>query len=756
MIYDNPRHPDESTLTRYHHDTDRDLSAFALRYGTNHDRLLTFDGDHDPHWTGHSPTRTDIERHILSGELFTLEVPAEELRASWAVWENQTGHEVTVADAVHEINSRPTSLPQPHVTADLLWSYAVNAGTRAEALHGRSEGERYSFDLDPARARLASRLTLWFPVVQGASTRPVNVSPNCPAPLSPQPAWMPSYHHKIAEIERLAHRLDLVRRHVERLQLEGAQKVALTDFVLELVDSVLREQTVSSSVLLTARYKIHVLRQSAHEHMVRTSVQRHRPMWFQDLDRVSRQLSQALSDRQFLEWQDFLWTDGAGFPRDAATWGTDLVLAEAVEALALAGTDTTRRFFGRSQSLVDGQSGPPADGESLVTLFLRKFYSTVVSAGPIAISNTPGPPSIAGVVFAYQMFYGLAGQEVAASVGATRRTRFTRFFTQSMSDADSEAFELALRAAPLQGPAPRPGTVEAEAWQQRLTQQNRANRAMGVLRRSLGTGANTFALACSMLALVSTVWDATHSDAPYSAWQWTGFSIAAASGVTSTSAAVLSYSGVQSAARMALGRVFPSVAAEGELAFGARLGTLAGRVTGVLAMIQGIYQIADYTLTDSADRRLSNLIAGGLALAGGALTIAATCEAIPGLQVVGILVALGGIVAASWPHDGDNFKAVIAGLVDSFKTEAIEGEPTDRQYYDSFMGGGFGNWSFYGLVVGEETAEHPSSHPLAQAHREAVAAIGAWPGVALRDNADNRAYLRRHHFSQEQIEAILD
>jgi hypothetical protein len=752
MILDTPRQADEHTLTRFFSDTDRDLSAFALRYGTDHHHLLVFDGDHNPYWQGRRPTVDDIENRILSGELFALAVPDEERRSSWGLYENQTGHDVTLQTAVTEINGRPFAVPQPVVTADLLWSYAVNANMRATCLHGRPEGERYSFNLDPSRATLAAGQTVMFPLVQDTTSRPVCAAPGCTVPLSPRPAWIPAYHHQISEIERLAHRVDLVRRHIERLHLEGAQKVALLDFELELLDRLRLELNDSSSSLRGVRDAIHTLRQRAQQHMVEASAETVRPMWFRELERASAELRDALSDSSFLERQDFMWADGPHFDRNAVDRGVDLVLSEAVEALGLSGTTAAQDFFNPALILVDGRTPP---SENVATLFLRKFYSTVVAAGPIVISNTPGPATLASVVFAYQIFYSLADRMLPAAQAAQRRTSFMRFLTRPMNAADAAAFETALNAplSELHGPAPAQGTPEAEAWAREVVQQGRANRMMSVMRRALGTGANVFALACSLLALFSTV----STGAGDSRWSELGFALNLAGNVTSTASAVISLSnGAQNVARRAMARWMPAAAAEDATLAASRLNNLMGRVTGIIAIVQGTYQVADFALTDEGDRRLSNFIAGTLTLVGGELTIAATCEAIPGLQIAGVIIALGAVIAASWPHDGDNFKALIAGLVEAFKTEAVEGSPGDAQYYDSFMGGGFGSWSFYGLVVGEDTAQHPSTHALAQAAHAVTTALGSWPGQALRDNADNRAYLRRHHFSEEQIEAIVD
>ncbi|MBK8252387.1 MAG: hypothetical protein IPK82_06925 [Polyangiaceae bacterium] len=761
MINDTPQNAGEYALARFYSDTDRDLSAFAFRYGTRFDDLITFDGDHNPHWHNNPRvTRGEIQQYIEGGSLFALEIPADEARMAWGLYENQTGRDVTLQDVVNEINNRATAIPQPRVDADLLWSYAMNAEMRAEALHNRSEGERHSFETDPNRAPVHNRGRVFFPVVRSTTARAVCVSPGCSTPLSPRPAWVPAYLSAVRNIERLAHRLDLVRRHIERLHLEGGRRVAVIDFTLELMSRLMLEQNPPSQSLRDAYNAINALRRSAQDHLVTPSVQTIRPMWFRELDRVSRELSAALSNRQFLLWQDIMWNDHANFDRAAVTSGVDMILAQAVDALGLAGTDYSRQFFERSQRLVDGQT-PPEDQDSVVVLYLRKFFGAALLAaqvGPIAISNTPGPPSIAGMIFAYQIFYGLAGQAVAREVGVRRLAKFRDFFALRLGPTDLLAFDRALAAnpPPLTGTAPRTGTAAAQQAETQVVQNNRATGMMRALRSGLGERANQFALACSLLGLASTVYSYATQEGDTTNWQRVGFGLSLTSGAVTTFFAATSVS--TRAMNLAEGMVQAWVpyARSGQATMGIRVGALAGRVTGILSVMQGIYQVADYAATEGQDRRVSNAIAGVLTLTGGLITIAGTFAVIPGLQAAGIIIALGAIVASAWPHDGDNFKAVIAALVDSVKSSGIDDDEADRQYYDSFMGGGFGGQSFYDLVVGEDTEQHPSNHALAQAFRRAKTAINNWPGHALRDNSDNRQYLNAHHFSQAQIEAIVD
>jgi hypothetical protein len=728
MINDAPTPADEFVTTRFYTDVDRDLAAMAIRYGTSHHNLVVFDGDHNPRWRTQSPTFAAIEQAILAGDPFTLAVPAEERRYSWGSYENQTTREVTLGDAVNEINARTVAFFQPQVTAELLWSYATNAAMRSAALHGRSEGEQHSFDTDPGRARLPAGTRVRFPVVQPANARPVYAAAAATVPVSPPPAWLPSYHHHIAEIERLAHRVDLVRRHIERLNLEGTQQVALLDFTLEILDRLMLETSGTSTSLRAVRDAVSALRRSAQTHMVEHDAQSHRPQWFLELDRATAELERYLTNERYLRWQDVVWSEGSRFDREGLVGAANLVIAQALEAMGQSGTATARAFYARSLRLVDGED-VGASQDSVLVLYLRKFFSAVVSAGPIAISNTPGPPSIAGVALAYQMFESLSGDAAPAAVVGRRRATFGQLFKNRMTAADVAAFDAALAA-----PAPQ-----------------RAGLMHTVLRRSLGSGANAFALACSLYALYSTIDDGLRNPLT---WNGLGRGLQLTSGVATTAFATLSFEASQNVARGLIARFSPAAGAEA--GFGTRLGTLAGRVTGILGVLQGLYQIADFATTESADQRYSNLIAGTITLAAGLLTLAIAAEATPGLQVVGILLALGALVAAAWPHDADNVKAVIQGLLQSFEQHAIAPTPTDLQYYDSFLGGGFGDWSYYRLVVGEETAQRPSSHALAVALRAVRTAIESWPGHALHDNADNRAYLQRHHFSADQIEDLID
>jgi hypothetical protein len=733
MILQNADSSGEYVLTRYYDDTDRDLGVLALRYGmSSWNALLVFDGDYNPHWQGRAPTHAQVEERILASEPFALRIPDDERRYQWGTYENATGREVTLGDAVREINNRPTQIPQPVVDADLLWSYAVNADMRARVLHDRTEGERHTFDDDPARARLPSGTQVRFPVVTSVASRPVCVASGCSVPLSPTPAWLPSYYHQIAEIERLARRLDVILRHIERLQQEGAAQLGRIDFVKDLLDRVqqdvhAREGRISPT-LADVQRAVDGLRRQTHHYMVEQSVREHRSLWFQDLERVSRLLLAILGDHTFLWRHEMLMSEGqhlgvAGVMNDA-----NMSIAQAINMLTLTDSAAARTMAEASLRFLDGQQ-PSESDDNVVILFIRR-WSLLWSAGPVAIANTPGPPSIAGAIFTMQMLYSLRSPDVPRDAMGRRQGLWRRMLLDPITEVEQQQLERA------------------------LTTGNIAQRQVAgfrVYQRALGTGANALATAFALLGLVAIV---TDEDTSTNAWQVLGRDIAITNGVVSTGFSALAFQGSQNLARSMLGRVFPALRAPG--AGLPNIGNIAGYTLGILAVVQGLYQLGDYYFqTDSADRRYSTAIAGWATLAGGIVTIAATAMAIPWLQIAGIVLAIGALVAGAWPHDADNLKALVEAQIRTFEQRAIDPTPNDAQWTDSMMGGSFGNQSFYRMVTGDDENHH-STHGLATALHVVLNALRGWSGHTLIDNAANRQYLERHGFDTDQIAAITD